>query len=111
MSFAVKLAKAVQVAVHAVLPSHLCALREVVYHLVHRESLVDLTLYIGACPKYGPRLILLIKLSEAIVFERESNQIYVSAVVEFEEVALVGWHMWSQRHRVYVRPKNHVLFL
>ena len=97
--------------VHTVLSSHLCAFWEVVNHLVQGESLVDLALYIGACPKYGPRLIFLTKLSEAIVFERESNQIDICAVVEFEEVALVGWHMRSQRHRVNVRSKNHVLFL
>jgi hypothetical protein len=67
------LSKLGKVAVHIILPCHLCAFREMVYLLEPSHRMVDRALDVAASPDHNPILLNVSCLSEPIVFECEPN--------------------------------------
>ena len=100
-----------QVAIHAVFASHLCALWEVVDHLISTKGLVDDAFDVGAGPLDSPLLVALGHLPEAVVFKGVAHQWNVDAVVKLEKVAFISGLVGPNRHGVDVGTENHELLL
>lgn len=95
-----------QMAIHAVFACHLRTFRKVVYLLVSSQSLVSLTLDVGASPRYLPFLVAIRNFPETVVFESIAYQRHIYSVVELEEVASILWLVRSQCHRVNKRSED-----
>ena len=93
-------------AIHAVFARHLRAFRKVVYLLVSSQSLVGLTLDVGASPRYLPFLVAIRNFPETVVFKSIADQRHIYSVVELEEVASILRLVRSQCHRVNKRPED-----
>ena len=92
--------------IHAVFARHLRALWKVVDFLVLRQALVKHTFDVRACPTNCPFLIPLGYFSETVVFKSISYQRYIDTVIEFEVISFVLGLVWTDTHRVDVRPKD-----
>ena len=96
-------------AIHAILPCHFRALREVVHFLIPSERLVSLALDVRAGPGDLPLLVAIGNFPETIVLKRIPNQSHVDPVIELEVVPPVLWLVRSQRHRIDIGSEDEIL--
>lgn len=97
--------------VKAIFPGDFGRLWPVVHFLELAEGLINDRFDVAASPHYAPFLLFVVNFSETVVLEGIPDQPHFKSVVKFEIQVFIWRLVRTYAHRIYVGPKEHVLFL